>query len=417
MKQKDIYDWNRHDSCKFETIERSPMFHDETLRDGLQSPSIKIPTVSQRVKLLHYMDELKIQSADIGFPAAGALIKKDVLAIAKAAKNEQLKISLSCAARTLAKDIEPISDISQKVGIQLEVFIFVASSMIRQYVENWSLRDLINYTCQSISFAKKKNLTVTYVTEDTTRSHPEHLEQLYFAAIESGATRICLCDTVGHATPHGVFQLVKYIRERLNQRGFTEIQIDFHGHMDRGLGVWNSIMAYIAGASRLHGCGLGIGERCGNTPIDQLLVNCRLMELVNNDLTVLTHYLSDLSSYTGIPIPANYPIAGTAAFETATGVHAAALLKALKRQLPLADQIYSGVPASWFGQTQSIKIGSMSGRSNVIYWLDKNNLPIDEEVIDKILARAKQANTLLNDDEIWRIVNPYYPSIRKGAFK
>ncbi|MEK6408519.1 MAG: LeuA family protein [Acidobacteriota bacterium] len=399
-----IYDWN-HVGCA-EIAPRALELNDETLRDGLQSPSVIDPPVEKKIEILHLMDSLGIDAADIGLPGAGPRAVADVTRLAKEIADCKLDIRPNCAARTVRADIEPIIDISERVGIPIEVCTFIGSSPIRQYAEGWSLEMMLTATEDAVKFAASHGLPVMYVTEDTTRAQPATIRALYHAAIEAGAKRICVCDTVGHATPDGVRALISYIREVIQEMGLTEdIKIDWHGHQDRGLGVINSIAAYEAGADRLHATGLGIGERVGNTPMDQLMVNLQLMGYIDRDLSNLTSYCETVSQSTGVPIPVSYPIVGRDAFRTATGVHAAAVIKAFRKgDNWLADMVYSGVPAQMLNREQTIEIGPMSGKSNVIFWLERKGIEATNERVERILNSAKQRDSILTDEEVMLLV-------------
>jgi 2-isopropylmalate synthase len=399
-----IYDWNDAGGPPPRPARRIE-FDDETLRDGLQSPSAVSPGVDQKIEIVRLMDAMGIDTADIGLPGAGATVMADTLAVARAMAGEKMRIVPNCAARTLEADVRPIAEIAQKTGRPMAVAMFIGSSPIRQYAEDWTLQSIAEHTRRATGFAVKNGLEVMYVTEDTTRAHPEDLETLFLTAIEAGARRLCLCDTCGHATPHGVAQLVSWTRKLLEDRRLSHVGIDFHGHMDRGLGVWNSIAALEAGAHRLHGTALGIGERVGNTPLDQLLVNLKLMGWIDNDLTRLYEYCTTVSRYAEIPIPHGYPVSGRDAFETATGVHAAAIVKALRKgDAWLADRVYSGVPAGEFGRGQEIAIGPLSGKSNVVHWLKQRGHPVTEPRVAAILERAKRSKRLLTEEEILDVV-------------
>ena len=399
-----IYDWNRVGGA--ETPPQPVELNDETLRDGLQSPSVIDPPIEKKIELLHLMDSLGIDSADIGLPGAGPRAVADVTRLAKEIAECKLDIKPNCAARTVRADIEPILDISDSVGIPIEVCTFIGSSPIRQYAEGWSLEMMLTATEDAVKFAASHGLPVMYVTEDTTRANPATVRALYRAAIEAGARRICVCDTVGHATPDGVRALIGFIKSVVQEIELTEdIKIDWHGHQDRGLGVINSIAAYEAGADRLHATGLGIGERVGNTPIDQLMVNLQLMSYIDRDLSNLTRYCDAVSNSTGVPIPISYPIVGRDAFRTATGVHAAAVIKAFNKGDDwLADMVYSGVPAKMLNRDQMIEIGPMSGKSNVIFWLERNGIEPTKERVERIFDRAKQSDSVLSDEEVKRLV-------------
>ena len=392
-----IYDWNTVDAA---ADPRPVMLDDETLRDGLQSPSVRTPTIEQKLRILHLMEALDIETADIGLPGAGPHVVKDVERIAREIVSAKLRIRPNCAARTIPGDIRPVVEISQRTGIAIECCTFIGSSPIRQYTEDWTLEHLQRLTEDAVGAAVKEGLPVMYVTEDTTRADPESLRRLYTAAIRAGARRVCIADTVGHATPVGARAVVRFVQSIVDEAG-GGVGIDWHGHRDRDLAVENSLAAMEAGATRLHGAALGIGERVGNTPLDALLTNLVLMGHRTTDLTRLGEYCALVSEACGVPIPANYPVVGRDAFRTATGVHAAAVIKALKkRDASLADAVYSGVPASLVGRAQAIEIGPMSGRSNVVFWLESHGLEATDELVDRIFTKAKSSSTVLTEAEV-----------------
>ena len=394
-----IHDWNEAGE-RWEKPAFTIQFDDETLRDGLQSPSVRTPTIEQKIEILHLMDRLGIHTADIGLPGAGPHVVRDVTRLAEEMVSAKLKVQANCAARTMIRDIEPVVDVVQRTGRPIEVCTFIGSSPIRQYAENWTEDMMLAHTREAITFAVKEGLTVMYVTEDTVRARPDTLRRLFLTAIECGAKRLCLCDTVGHATPTGAANLVRFAQQVVDESG-ADIGLDWHGHSDRGLAVANTIAAIRAGATRVHGCAIGIGERVGNTPMDQLLVNLQLMGWIDHDLTALTEYCRRTSEGTGVPIPVNYPVVGDDAFRTGTGVHAAAVIKAFRKgDRWLADRVYSGVPAEMVGRHQEIEVGPMSGESNVVFWLESRDIPATPERIQAVFQRAKSVDRVLRDDEI-----------------
>ncbi len=393
-----IHDWNLFGSK--EKLDHPIGIVDETLRDGLQGPSVTDPPLEAKKRILRLMDAIGIDSADVGLPAAGPKAAADATALCREIADGRLRIRPNCAARTMVRDIEPIVRIAAAVGTPIEACLFIGSSAIRQYAEGWTIDTLLRHTEEAVRFAVAEGLPVMYVTEDTTRADPETIRRLYRTAIECGARRICITDTVGHATPDGVRALVGYVTGLVAETGET-VGIDWHGHRDRGLDLPNSLAALLAGASRAHGCGLGIGERAGNTAIELLLVNMKLLGWIDRDLTRLGEYCRMISEACRVPIPRNYPVVGKDAFETGTGVHAAAVIKALrKHDLWLADRVYSGVPASDFGFSQSIRVGPMSGRSNVIFWLEQRGIDPRDESVDLIFDAAKRSDHVLEDREI-----------------
>jgi 2-isopropylmalate synthase len=397
-----IFDWN-HDAAG--APRPVAMLDDETLRDGLQSPSVRTPSIDEKIEILHHMESLGIDTAAIGLPGAGPHVARDVERLARAIGDGKLKIRANCAARTVVADIKPIADITQRTGVPIECCAFIGSSPVRQYAEGWSLDFLRKCTDEALTFAAKEGLTVMYVTEDTTRADPESLRLLYSTAIRAGASRLCVADTVGHATPNGAKAVVTFVKSLAAELG-ADVGIDWHGHRDRGFGIASSIAALEAGATRLHGAALGIGERCGNTSLDLLLVNLVMMGYRDNDLTGLPAYCQAVARACEVRIAPNYPVIGADAFRTATGVHAAAVVKAFQKgDRALMDAVYSAVPASLVGRQQEIDIGPLSGRSNVVFWLERRNLPASDEIVDRIFAAAKASNRTLTNDQVQVIVD------------
>jgi 2-isopropylmalate synthase len=394
-----IFDWSRHGVRQAAWPSRV-MLYDETLRDGLQSPSVIDPSVEMKVAALHLMESLGIDAADIGLPGAGQRQREAVLRLCREISSQRMKIRASCAARTVAADIQPIADVTQLTGVPVEAMAFIGSSPVRQYAEGWSIDFIVRQSVEAIEFGIREGLEVTFVTEDTTRSSPEHLRILLSEAIRAGAKRLCLCDTCGATVPDGAYNLVSWVRELIAELG-ADVGIDWHGHRDRGLDLANSLAAIEAGATRVHGTALGIGERVGNTPMEQLLVNTRLLGMRKDDLTRLPEYTALISEATGVPTPVNTAIVGRDAFRTATGVHAAAVVKAMKRgEELLANLVYSGVPAHWVGRSQEIEIGPMSGNSNVTHYLSVRGLPATAEIISSVLAEAKKSDRVLTEPEV-----------------
>jgi 2-isopropylmalate synthase len=394
-----IYDWNVAGEQPPRPA-RKVEFDDETLRDGLQSPSVTDPSIEDKLRILHYMHAIGIDNADIGLPGAGPHVQKTVERLAKEIVDQKLSVYPSAAGRTHENDVRPIIEISERVGIAIEADLFIGSSPIRQFAEEWELDWIIEQSAKAVKFATENGIPVMYVTEDTTRAKPEDIEKLYTAAIDAGAVRICIADTVGHATPWGARNLVRFVR-KIVERVNPAVKVDWHGHQDRGLGVINCIAALEAGADRVHGSAAGIGERVGNAPMDLLMVNLKLMGWIDNDLTALPDYVKHVSRVTNVPLDDRYPVFGKDAFRTGTGVHAAAIIKAKKKGSEwLADRVYSGVPAGMFGLKQVIEVGPMCGLSNVIYWLASNGYPQEEALAKEIFQKAKSTNRVLTDEEL-----------------
>jgi 2-isopropylmalate synthase len=400
-----VFDWNEVNR-KGRILPKNATFFEETLRDGLQNPSVVDPGIEEKLKILHLMEDLGIHVADVGLPGSSKRAFEDVLRICKEAVDCKMRIKIACAGRTVVSDITPMIEVSQRAGIPVEVYAFIGSSPIRQYAEDWDVNLIAKRSAEAIDVAVKAGLPVAYVTEDTTRSRPEVLTTLFRTAIDHGATRLCLSDTVGHATPDGVRNLVQFTKNVVAGTGVKEIGLDWHGHNDRGFALENAIWAFEYGADRVHATGLGIGERVGNAQMELLLLNLKLLGQIDQDLTKLLEYCQTIARAVKWDVAINYPLVGRDAFRTATGVHAAAIIKAMaKGDRWLADRIYSGVPAGMFGRRQEICIGFMSGASNVNYWLKERNIESDDNLVAEILKAAKQQDHIMTEEEVMAVVN------------
>ncbi len=408
-----IFDWNTVGDS--DRRPRSVTFDDETLRDGLQSPSVRDPHISKKLELLDVMEELRIETANLGLPGAGENQRRDILEMCRHLAKSKARLRPNVACRTLISDIEPVRAIMDQTGLSVLACCFIGSSPIRQYTEDWKVDTILGHIEKSLTFARDQKIPVMFVTEDTTRAHPDDLKKMYDLAIGLGAERICVCDTVGHATPHGVTKLIAFIRDLVAAAG-RPVKIDWHGHRDRNLDIANCIAAVEAGVDQVHGAALGVGERAGNAPMDLLLANFALLGWIDRDLRALDRYVRLASEALAVPVPHNYPIFGNDAFLTGTGVHAAAVVKALrKNDVWLADRVYSGVPATSFGREQRISVGYMSGKSNAAYWLERHGYTPTDELVAHVLGAAKAGNHLFTDDEIHAICKRFGASTAARA--
>lgn len=405
--EKLIFDWN---SFKQEYSEQNGVIeiYDETLRDGLQTLGIEQPTIENKLEIIERMNDLELDEVCIGFPAAGESIQKDIGECIRFIVDNKLQIRISCCARTMTKDIEPIISLSQKYGIAIDAIVFIGLSPIRQYIEGWNLDHILNCIKSSIEYGYKNKLSVCLVTKDTTRSRPEEIKKVYETAIEYGASRICLCDTVGYSTPEGTSELVKFTRgfvDKINKN----IPIDWHGHNDRGLALANSLAAINAGANRIHACGLGLGERAGNTAMEELLINLKLQGVRNCDLLKLKKYCKIISDAVKYKCPQNKPFIGEKVFSTSSGIHTSAIIKAYNDKRDLSDLVYSCISANELGEEQTIRFGPMSGKANIQYLLNKlnYNTKANEDLIDKILLEIKQNNKDISETEMMKLLQKY----------
>ena len=402
-----IHDWNLIDYEYSRNPSNHPhdvWFDDETLRDGLQSPSALNPTIEQKIELISYMERIGIQKADLGLPGAGPFHREHIDAMLAHIKENDFQLRPGAAVRTLMHDIEPLVEMQAKHEMEIQASAFLGTSPIRQYTEGWTMEKLISTMEKAVSYAVDNDVPVMFVTEDTTRSKPEDVKMIYQRAMDLGVRRLCVCDTCGHVTPNGVKQLLSFIDEEVIKDGGyqrRDIEVNWHGHQDRGLGVANNLAAVESGVDVIHGTALGVGERAGNAPIDQTMVNLSLMGIINNDLSLLSEYMQKANEYIKVPLPRNYPVFGSDAFETGTGVHASAVIKAMQKgDTWLADRVYSGVPASNFGLEQKIRIGHMSGRSNIIWWLEQRGIEVSDELVAHLFEVAKMQPRNMEDEEI-----------------
>lgn len=395
-----VYNWDAHAPMAPPAVARVEL-DDETLRDGLQSPSVRQPSHEESVAFLHLLPSLGIRSADLGLPGAGARAATEVEMLCREIVAARLAVKPNCAARTTRADVHAVLDIAQHVGCAVEIAMFVACSPIRCRVEGWRMETIVRRAAESVAFAVSHGAPVTFVAEDSTRTSPEALGRLIQAAVRAGAGRVCVADTAGQATPMGALAVVRFVAAELAGVGAPQVGIDWHGHNDRGLAVANAIAAAWAGATRLHGTALGVGERVGNAPMEQLLVNARLLGWANPDLGRIMEYAELAARMLGVTVPASSPIVGRDAFRTSTGVHAAAIAKAAATgERDLVDLVYSAVPAAWLNREQIVEVGPMSGGSNVRLWLALHGLAAGSGLVDRILARAKQADRTLTEEEL-----------------
>ena len=413
-----IYDWNKINPEFQRDSGKHPhpvWFDDETLRDGLQSPSARNPTIEQKIELLDCMEGLGIQKVDLGLPGAGPYHVEHIDSMLGHMRENDYSIRPGCAVRTLVSDIEPLVDLQAKHERQIQASAFLGTSPIRQYAENWTMEKIMKTAEKAVDFAIDNDIPVMFVTEDTTRSRPEDIKAVYTRAIELGADRICICDTCGHVTPSGVRNLMSFVEQEVipdSGAKRRDIEVNWHGHQDRGLGVANNLAAVESGADVIHGTALGVGERSGNAPIDQTLVNLSLMGVISNDLTGLNNYMKKANEYIEVPLPRNYPVFGDDAFETGTGVHASAVIKAMKKGDDwLADRVYSGVPAGDFGLRQVIRIGHMSGRSNIIHWLKQNGIEESPSLVDHLFNVAKSQRRLMSEEEVFSAIKTHKEAV------
>jgi 2-isopropylmalate synthase len=388
---------------------------DETLRDGLQAAHIRHPNLDEKLHLLSLMDKLRIDQANIGFPASDDQQFRDIVEIGRVAAAGKLSLRLEVAARCTPGDVHAILDAAEQSGYAFEAGIFIGSSSIRRFVEGWDLDMLVRRVREHVALATRRGLRVMFVTEDTTRTDPETIRVLYDAAISEGATRLCVADTVGWAAPRGVARLMRFIvREVI--RGQAGLEIVWHGHRDLGLEMANCLAAVEGGAHALEATALGIGERAGNAAMELVLAHLHLSGLRSSPLLALTDYAHYASRILRDPIPFRQPVVGPEAFSHGSGVHAAAIRKALELGRPdLAGVVYSPIDPDVVNRTFGITVGRMSGRSNAILALRTLGIEPTQGLVQAVLAAAKASDFPLTNERIRELAEAHSPVVSAGA--
>ena len=383
----------------------SGILFDETLRDGLQAPHIRNPSLEQKLAIIDHMSRSGVRSADLGFPGSGASAVDECTAFARHIAAGGLDLTPGFAGRTHPSDIHAICEVGQRAGVAVEAYVFIGVSPIRQYVEDWDIELIRSAIRRSAAECRRENVEFVLVLEDAVRCTPQVLGSVYDVAVETGTRRLTLCDTVGGAVPNGTEALIRWTRRYFADRAHP-IELEWHGHNDRGLALVNSLTALALGCARVHGTILGIGERAGNASLDQLMINSHLDGHHTYDLTALREYCEYAAPVLGVDIPQNYPAMGRDVFKTSAGVHAAAILKAHEKgSVALKDNVYAGVPAGLLGREQEVLIDAASGANNVKYWLTLHGYATDDAtLIKRVLERAKASRAPLGDEEIGQII-------------
>jgi 2-isopropylmalate synthase len=227
--------------------------------------------------MLHAMARVGVDVVSIGMPAAGSRHAEDTVLLAREIVSARLPLTPTAAARTMDADIEAVARVAERAGIAIEVYAFLGTSAIRQLVEGWDIAFLLNAVATAGNATARAGLPFCLVTEDTTRSHPDVLRAVFRAAVDAGAVRLCLCDTTGFSTPRGAAELVAFTHRELAAAGASHVQLDWHGHNDRGRALAVALYAASVGVERIHGTALGIGERVGNASLEMLIHNLGLL--------------------------------------------------------------------------------------------------------------------------------------------
>jgi 2-isopropylmalate synthase len=354
------------------------------------------------------MKAVGVEKADIGFAASNGLAYDRVVAVAKANAQEANPIEVSCAARTKREeDIIPIVEASQTVGRPITADAFIGTDPDRIEVEKWTKQEMVTNVRETARFATSHGIPIMIVTETSflgIEKIPNIVKDIYKAALDEGARRVCLSDTTGQHLPYEIERGVKWMRKFLDKNGFPDVGIDFHGHDDLRCAVPNSIAAYRAGADRVHGTILGVGERAGNTDLIPLLIQMDSHNMnIGHDLRILPTYAMVASEALGIPIRDDEPGIGFDSRAQTSGVHAAAALKGIRAGKTGIYLAFDYAEKMGITPSHTTRIGPNAGTSNVLLYCYTNQLeePTENQIRAVLDAAKKLTNkSALSDDRI-----------------
>ena len=388
----ETYSWN-------EERRNAPLVlvEDDT-RDALQSVAVARPTTDERRDLLERVSRLGVHLSFIGFPAVSAVEHAECQALVSYIAERRLAIRPVLMARAVAIDLDRIIDIQQASGCAIVADLYVSISSIRLRAEGWDLVRLLRDLVAVASRAANNGLDFRLAFEDSTRAVPNDLKSAVEAALDVGAPTIVLNDTVGSSHPSGAARHVAFVGDLVARAG-ADAAIAWHGHNDKGLALANALAAVDAGATIVSGTFLGVGERAGNIPLEQLILALAERGQFGSDLDELPLICALFAARMGWSIPPNQPLIGADVFSTGTGTHAAALLKARHLGREWEDAIYSGVSAAALGREQSILIGPNSGRAAVRAVLDELSIEVNDDVVEQVLEHCKRAAKCLRTRE------------------
>ncbi|HWQ79933.1 MAG TPA: hypothetical protein VN381_13990 [Anaerovoracaceae bacterium] len=363
--------------------------HDATLRDGEQTPGV-VFSAEEKVRIAEKLDEVGIERIEAGMPAVSKADEDAIRAICK--KNMRAKIFTF--ARAMREDIDMAADCGA-AGVVIEVPIGYPKL---KYQFNWTWEKVFEKSADCINYARSKGLYVVYFPYDTTRSREEDLTSLMQAIMKDAPPNsVGVVDTMGCSLPQTIEYMVKKMKKLTGG-----IPVEVHTHNDFGMGVATELAGIAAGASCIHSCVNGLGERTGNAAAEELMVAMKILLGLDNDykLDKLPELCQMVSEISGVPIAPNKPISGSRNYMRESGIGVDLVIKE-----PLA--MFATDPR-YFGRTGDIVLGKKSGKASVEYYLDKLNLEVPKEAIPDILAKVKELGAakkgLLTDEEFIGIV-------------
>lgn len=379
------------------------LFSDTTLRDGEQMPGACLEP-EEKLRIARELESLGFHSLDAGFPASS---QADVDAI-KLMVPEIKGCVLTALCRTLPSDIDIADEaLSGRLQHKRGVSLFCGTSPLhRQHKFDKSPNEILKLICDSIAYAAEKFDIVAFSPEDASRTEPDFLMRVYESAIDAGATTVGFPDTVGIMTPEKTRTMIRTVQDSVQNLDRALFAVHFHN--DLGLAVANTLTAVQEGVNVVQGTINGIGERAGNTAIEEVALAISLHPdeygpLDGFHLEKVTSVCQLVSELTGIALPINKPVAGQNVFATEAGIHQDGILKHPDTYLPYRPELVGGGPIS-------LVLGRHSGRKAVQNRIQEMGFdPSDQQVTEILdLIKRQPKGTVITDDRLqafWQQVN------------
>lgn len=400
-KEVNIYDWDKEGSEKLKSS--SFRLLDTTLRDGLQTPGIIQPSLEDKLRVIDYDAQLGIEAIDVCLPAdPSTRYFQEGVKCANYINTKYPQTEIFVLARTIQSDVNATMQFAQDAGCKVSVILFRGSSDLRLLAEDWHEDSIINDMGKFTKQLVGKGLNVTCATEDSTRTRPDFLKQIFEAGRAEGANEFCIADTVGYADPWGIKNEVSWLKQDVLDD--NNLQIQYHGHNDTGNAVSNSIAAIAAGAKTIHVTHIGMGERAGNASTEGVLANLTRRGINKYDLHKVVEGSNFVAEAFGVKIPNNHPLIGADVFSTESGIHAAGIDNARKKGLNVSGIIYSAVSPEVVGRETIVNIGPLGGIHSVKWVLDRMGVPSSAELTSALLMQARIQNRALTPSEIKAVV-------------
>jgi isopropylmalate/homocitrate/citramalate synthase len=363
------------------------VFWDETLRDGEQMPGVHF-SPDEKLAIAEALSDVGVSVLNAGIPVVSEEEARAVRRVAEAG----LKAKVLAAARTVPADVEAVVNSGAT-----HIAIFVAASEVHlRYKLRMTQDQVLAAARRSIRRAKEAGLHVAFVTEDTVRAPFDFVERLYRAATQEGADRLVVSDTVGIMTPLTFRWYLREFRRRVDPRDWS-----VHCHNDFGLATANTLAALEEGVTSPHVCVNGLGERAGNTSLEELAMALEALYGVKTGLR--TERLAGLSrlveELSGIPLPANKAIVGYNAFSHEAGIHAHGVLRHTLTYEPIQPEAV--------GRRRAMILGKHTGKAAIVEKLKERGVTLPDETLTELLGRVKAASESRTKEDLRTFLAEY----------